>query len=125
MLWFGVALTACTLDFSVPAQVTTELSVYQSDRQIFEGPVRVDDPIVMAINDWIAAHSDEWSYAFITPLRRIYLYGANFSVNIQEHEVTVKYCHGTFNCHLFVKANEELFQLIQNTATLRALPLGN
>ena len=121
LLCLGVALTACTLDFSVPAQAVTELSVYQSDPQIFKLVVPADDPVVVTVNAWVAAHSDGWRYAFITRPSRIYLSGKNFSVNIQEHEVSVKYCRGMFNCHFYVKANEDLFPLIQNTATLKAL----
>lgn len=112
LLCVGSALTACQLDFSLPTQATAELSVYQSGQQIFKSAIRGDDPLANVVNGWIATHSDGWEYAFITRPSMIYLRGKNFSVNIREHEVSVKYCRGTFNCHFFVKANEELFSLV-------------
>jgi hypothetical protein len=122
LIFVGAALTACRLDFSVPAKAAIDLSIYQSDQKVGQVALPPGDPIGTAINDWIAAHPDGWSYAFITRPSRVYLHGSNFSVNIQEHEVSVKYCRGRFNCHFFVKANEDLFPFIQNTATLQALP---
>jgi hypothetical protein len=116
-------LTACKLDFSIPIHSTIELSVQQSNQEVLRGSFHGDDPVILMINDWIVAHSDGWRYAFITRPSNIYVAGEKFSVNIQEHEVSVKYCRGLFNCQFFVKNNEDLYPLIRNTATLRALPV--
>ena len=123
LLCLGAVLTGCKVDFSVPNQTPIELSVYQSDRKVFTGPLRGDDLVVVTVNGWVAAHPDGWSYAFMTRPRNIYIAGENFSVNIQEYEVSVKYCRGLLGCHFYVKNNDDLYPLILNTATLKALAL--
>lgn len=121
IIFLSIYIGGCTLDYALPANETMRLSVYKSGQPVYERKLGTDDgPLRQAINRWLAANPLGWEYAFITREPHIYLTGKNFSVNILETEVSVKYFRGFFNCHFWVKKNNTLFLEVQNITQTRS-----
>ncbi len=110
---FITSLTGCTFHFSVPPGEPLHLDVFNSRDLVLERQVEMNDPVRAAISSWLAANSNGWSYAFRTPDQRIFLAGNNFHINVRENDVSVKYCKGFYNCHLWVKQDNTLFATLQ------------
>lgn len=116
------SLSACTLDFFLPTGEPTRLAIYKDGRLVDEKLLGAADPTRLAVTRWLAANRDGWNYAFVTRPQRFNLKGKDFFVNVAEAEVSVKYCRGFFNCHLWVKNDSGLFLEVERTLTA---PLGH
>lgn len=113
ILMLSILIAGCKLDFRLPANETMHLVIYTPGHAIMEKDVKATDLLPQVINRWLAANSTDWEYGFITRSPHIYLKGQNFSVNILENEVTVKYCRAFYNCHYWVKKSNGLFDEVQ------------
>lgn len=93
------------------------LTVFQQGRAVANRRMGATDSVRAAVDRWLAANPDGWSYAFATRDPRLYMRGSNFYINVSETEVAVKYCRGIFNCHFWVKKDDRLF--LEMTTELR------
>lgn len=116
ILFLSVLVTGCNLDFKLPVNEKMRLSVYEGKQPVLERELENSDPTVQAIDRWLAANPQGWDYAFITRDPHIYLAGKNFSVNIAQSEVSVKYCRASYNCHFWIKKDSELFLQLKELA---------
>lgn len=121
LVFLSIFIAGCTLDYALPANEKMRLSVYKSGQPVYERELGMENgPVRQAINRWLAANPLGWEYTFLTREPHIYLTGKNFSVNILETEVSVKYCRGFFNCHFWVKKNNTLYLEVQNITQTRS-----
>ena len=114
IILLSIFLTGCSIDFSLPPEQTTHLSVYESGHTIVERTLDRNDPVRDAINHWLTANRDGWKYGFMTRDPQIYLAGETFSIDILKSEVAVKYCHHFYSCNLWVKKDAGLYLKIQS-----------
>ncbi|WP_157045793.1 hypothetical protein [Polaromonas sp. JS666] len=119
ILLLPVLVAGCRLDFTPPVNEKVHLSVYEGKRSIQEREFENTAPSVQAVRRWLAANPEGWEYAFITRDPHIYLAGKNFSVNIVQNEVSVKYCRASYNCHFWVKQDGTLFPEMKNLTQAR------
>ena len=105
----AVLIAGCDMEFSALPNEPILLAVNRSGVSVYERQLDAADPVRLAINRWFAENPYGWEYAYRHRSPHILLTGNNFSVNILEDEVTVKYCHGPLRCHLWVKENKDLF----------------
>lgn len=98
---------------------TLRLSVHETGQPVFARTLEENDPARQAINRWIAANPDGWEYGFITRPPQLYLEGKDFSINITNNEVLLKYCRASYNCHCWKKKNSALFSELRALAKQR------
>lgn len=111
---FSTLITACSFGFSLPADEPLSLTVFRQGHLIEQQRIGQNDPVRVAVNRWLAANPSGWSYGFRTRDPRLYLSGRTFHINVSENEVAVKYCHGFFSCHFWVKSDNRLFAEVQS-----------
>lgn len=110
---FSTLITGCTLGFSLPTNEVVHLLIYDDCQPVYKRGFQADDPLHQAIDQWLAANQENWAYGFYTRKPNIVVQGNDFSVDILKNEVTIKYCHAFFACHLWVKEETALYVEIQ------------
>lgn len=119
MLLLPVLVAGCRLDFTPPVNEKIRLSVYEGKRSVHERELENSDLLVQAMRRWFAANPEGWEYAFITRDPQTYLAGQDFSINILQNEVSVKYCRASYSCHFWIKKNSTLFPEMNNLTQAR------
>lgn len=112
-------ITGCTLNFPLPSNEPMRLAIFEKGHVVGQRRLGATDSVRVAMNRWLAANPDGWSYAFATRDPRIYMRGKNFYINVSETEVAVKYCRGIFNCHFWVKKDNRLFVEVESALAKR------
>ena len=106
-------IAGCTLGFSLPTNEVVRLLVYERGQPVYTRELKVNDPLHQAISQWLATNQENWNYGLYTREPNIIVQGNDFSVDILKNEVTVKYCHAFFACHLWIKEGATLYAEIQ------------
>jgi hypothetical protein len=113
ILFLPIFIGGCKLDFSLPENEVMYVSDNRPGQTAEERQASTTDSLGQTVNCWLAENPEGWRYAFMTREPHIYLRGQHFSINILKDEVSVKYCRGFYNCHFWVKRNNDLLVDVQ------------
>lgn len=112
-----VTVASCSMDFVIPPGGKLRLSVYRNSKMVGSRVLASDDPARRLADQWLAINREGWHYGFRTRAPQLVFSGKQFSINVLDDEVTVKFCRSFFQCHLWIKKDRDLQRTLIATAT--------